>query len=376
MADRPRERARRAARPGAREPALLQGARTAFSASRGQRRGARIDGRYGRRRTGPAHDPGRLADAARRGTESRGDRMGDAARVEVRSKRTRSARGAEGPREGLSPSTGRIRGSSSETTIRAPQAARTREGRGLVKAGDWKRLDEAVRPFPGRDDEPAPRAFPVVASGRDGAGGGAEMTLKRRPAGDAGCTRPREAASAADGRRQKELLLRYAGDCPRTRRRPVRGSEESLHVIALAKTRGSGSRARNSAHARRRRDLTETRILSRREASVARSRRATAARQRKITALAARVGTSSTRCGRCARPAASEHGARSGARSRSCSAAATGAAHGPSRTCHLEREGLLRLLGARETQERIGHRLKTGSAAELGSRCRLSALQL
>ena len=171
----------------------------------------------------------------------------------------------------------------------------------------------------------------------------------------------------------KELLFRFTRQlAPYDEADPFEGVKRAFKLIAMATTSTSALEARNArVPARGRSHHDEPRPAARRrEGARARSRaglRRAAAAHDHARSARRRSATCSTPCGRCAKAGRSPTTrCASRASSRTCSAAATArrATVTEQDILDLEREAFLRLLGTKETQERIAAHAQDGQAAE------------
>ena len=243
----------------------------------------------------------------------------------------------------------------------------------LVQGGDWKKVDAAVRAFQDATTSIRRAPFPVVvAPAGMTLGGAAELTLHAdRVQAHAelylGLVEAGVGLLPAGGG-TKELLFRFAGALkPYEEADPFEAVKRAFQLIALAKTSTSAPEARTMGFLGDCDRISMNRdflLADAKAQALALAPDYVAPAPRTITALG-RQGLGNLEYAVWSMQEAgyaSAHDARIG---REVALVLCGG-DGPSRTVteqdvlDLEREGFLRLLGTKETQERIGHMLKTG----------------
>ena len=365
------------------EPPLLAAARGAFYREAGDSTEVlSLEGRY----TPAQHQPGRLsaAGAARQGrpllerAEARLLDAGDGvALFEFRSKMNTMGEGVLDAlaevldlvgREGLA---GMVIGNDDARTFSA--GADLASLARLAQGGDWAKVDHAVRRFQEATTSIRRAPFPVVVAPAGlTLGGGAELTLhadhvQAHAELYIGLVEVGVGLLPAGGG-TKELLFRFTEALqPYEEADPFEAVKRAFQLIALARTSASAPEARQLGFLRACDRVTMNRdfLLADAKAQVLALAPDYVAPAPRTIRVLGRQGLGnlayavwSMREG----GYASEHDARIG---REVALVLCGG-DGPPRTVteqdvlDLEREGFLRLLGTRETQERIAYMLKTG----------------
>ncbi len=365
------------------EPALLSDARTAFYREAGDSREVLgLDGRYA-----PAPvEPGRIT-AARLERDGRTLIDGDGARLldmgdgvalfEFRSKMNTLGEGVlttlaramdHVDREGLA---GLVIGNDDARTFSA--GADLGMIAHLLEAGDWKRLDEAVRAFQDATTGLRRAPFPVVvAPAGMSLGGGAEMTLHAdRVQAHAelytGLVEVGVGLLPAGGG-TKELLFRFTGELERYEETDrFEAVKRAFQIIALGRTSTSALEARSMGFLREADRISMNRdlLLADAKARVLELAPDYVTPVPRTIDVLGRTGLGNLEYALWAfreGGQASDHDVRIG---REIARVLCGGDGDPRTVTEqdildLERDGFLRLLGTRETQERIAHMLKTG----------------